>query len=612
MGGLAIRWFGNFRLQAYDLNGPWLEVNVIWADYHYDLNTQVAHWLTMPGNHMREGQSLVEMVARNRANLTRSAESCSPAAVTGWCPQKPAPGGNGINTSSIEDAAFLVTTCGPDMLNNGGWYGWSQKGSLPWLCNNLWLTYRYSMNTTLLEEQVYPLLRQATNFYLQFLVEDANGVLHTPVDVSPEYGNAADTNWDLGLLRWCLKTLVHIATDLLPAVPAPLLPTWQRTLDRLAAYPVDPDQGLMIGAGMRLEHGHRHWSNLFPIFPTYDLRWANPANRSLINASVSWWEHFHPTNGFTYAGAAIYNSLIPGRADAARDQLADFVYTDSKGGTNTLYSEGSQCNESPLMTAFALQQMLLQSFDGDLHIFPALPSAWPNATFYQMRTEGAFLVSASARGGTTNAVEIESLAGSPCVLRADLGSAAPQSDPAGVVSVLSDGRFKVTLGVNQTVTIWRAGVGRPGRQEFTPLPMAEANRSHWGYPGHGRTPAPPPPAPPVPCGSASGVPGYACFIGRCADDTGVASQNCGPDLCWPQDANHTLCGPIPKAGAAEAAAARCRGDPMCHAFALNPAWSGDGVDACTPTPAETCAKFFTVSKPTQLLAAPGWQLWLQD
>ena len=60
-------------------------------------------------------------------------------------------------------------------------------------------------------------------------------------------------------------------------------------------------------------------------------------------ALSSRWEHFHPTNGFTYAGAAIYDSLIPGRADAARDQLVDFVYGDPKGGANTMYPRWISC-----------------------------------------------------------------------------------------------------------------------------------------------------------------------------------------------------------------------------------------------------------------------------
>ena len=130
----------------------------------------------MPGNRLREGQSLVEMVRRNRASLALSSRECNGEA--GWCPPRPA---SASSNASFDDAAFLVTTTGPDMLSNGGWYGWSQKGSLPWVCNNLWLFYRYSMNTTLLRELVYPLLRQATNFYLGWLSEGADGLLHTPL-----------------------------------------------------------------------------------------------------------------------------------------------------------------------------------------------------------------------------------------------------------------------------------------------------------------------------------------------------------------------------------------------------------------------------------------------
>ena len=85
---IALNHGAIYAICSYDLNGPWLEVSQIWADYHYDLNTQVArgtahpnngtpypaalargrlscfvlntqvaHWLTMPGNRMREGQA---------------------------------------------------------------------------------------------------------------------------------------------------------------------------------------------------------------------------------------------------------------------------------------------------------------------------------------------------------------------------------------------------------------------------------------------------------------------------------------------------------------------------------------------------------------------------
>merc|ERR1711988_1442174 len=124
------------------------------------------------------------------------------------------------------------------------------------------MSYRYSMNKTLLAEQLYPLLRQSTNFYSGWLQEGADGRLHMPLSVSPEFGSTNDTCWDLSLLRWSLKTLINIATNLLPdeAVSGHMLPIWKKTLERLAPYPVDPVEGLMVGEQMPLSHGHRHWS----------------------------------------------------------------------------------------------------------------------------------------------------------------------------------------------------------------------------------------------------------------------------------------------------------------------------------------------------------------
>eukprot|EP00039_Didymoeca_costata_P005999 m.86653 g.86653 ORF g.86653 m.86653 type:complete len:195 (+) comp13063_c0_seq1:1308-1892(+) len=149
----------------------------------------------------------------------------------------------------------------------------SQKGSLPWVMNNMWMQYRYSMNKTLLEEIVYPLLRQSTNAYINWMISGSDGKWHLPLSVSPEYGSCNDTNYDLSLFKWGLKTLIHIAEDLLPTnPPAPLLPKWKSVLSNLTEYPTDNLTGLLIGAGMQQTHGHRHWSNLFPIFPTYDLQ----------------------------------------------------------------------------------------------------------------------------------------------------------------------------------------------------------------------------------------------------------------------------------------------------------------------------------------------------
>src|ERR1700679_344900 len=61
--------------------------------------------------------------------------------------------------------------------------------------------------------------------------------------------------------------------------------------------------------------------------------------------------------------------------------------------------------------------MLLQSRKGIIRVFPAMPSAWKDAIFENLRAEGAFLISGRWRDGKADWVRVKSLAGEPCRLR---------------------------------------------------------------------------------------------------------------------------------------------------------------------------------------------------
>jgi hypothetical protein len=64
--------------------------------------------------------------------------------------------------------------------------------------------------------------------------------------------------------------------------------------------------------------------------------------------------------------------------------------------------------------------MLLSSWGGKIRVFPAIPSKWRDVTIHNMRTEGAFLVSAVRRDGKTRWLQITSLAGEPCRVVTDI------------------------------------------------------------------------------------------------------------------------------------------------------------------------------------------------
>ena len=63
--------------------------------------------------------------------------------------------------------------------------------------------------------------------------------------------------------------------------------------------------------------------------------------------------------------------------------------------------------------AVAVNDMLLQSFEGFLRFFPVWPRS-EDASFTTLRAVGAFLVSASLKGGVVKGVEVVSEAGLNC------------------------------------------------------------------------------------------------------------------------------------------------------------------------------------------------------
>lgn len=71
-------------------------------------------------------------------------------------------------------------------------------------------------------------------------------------------------------------------------------------------------------------------------------------------------------------------------------------------------------NEAMPIVACAINEMLLQSYDGSLRICPSVPGAWD--VRFDLAAAGGFRVSAERRGGRILFVAIESRLGGPCRL----------------------------------------------------------------------------------------------------------------------------------------------------------------------------------------------------
>ena len=124
--------------------------------------------------------------------------------------------------------------------------------------------------------------------------------------------------------------------------------------------------------------------------------------------------------------------------------------------------------------------MLLQSWGDKIRIFPAMPQAWPDLVFHNLRAEGAFLVSARRVAGRTQWVRIRSLAGEPCRVKPNLvGQPRIVGGDAGVaIKPIGEGVYELGLGKGQEVVL--AGDGEAPRPTVDSLPAQPDRMNSFG------------------------------------------------------------------------------------------------------------------------------------
>lgn len=418
-----------------DNSGPW-QVLTPWPNAWWNLNVQLSYWSVYASNRLELGMPLVNAIGSNLKNLISN-----------------------VPEAYRKDAAALPVatdfSLAGEMVNVPGTEKKAQVGNLPWICHNIWLQYRFSMDETILRDVLFPTLRRAINFYLPFLKEDEQGKLHLKRTFSPEYGTAEDCNYDIALLRWGCNTLLE-ATRIL-SVDDELIPRWKEVTEKLTDYPQDKN-GMMIGKDVPFSRSHRHYSHLLMFYPLYLLNAEQSGSKELMEKSVEHW-HSLPGNilGYTYTGASSLYAAF-GEGDKALEKLNGLFARTLR--PNTMYMESGPVIETPLSGAQCIHDMLLQSWGGKIRVFPAVPSQWRDVQFEDLRTEGAFLVSAGRKDGKTTCIRIKSLAGEPCILRTDMVKPIVKLGHA-TLTPTGKGEYSLDLKKGETVVLTTEGGAIP-------------------------------------------------------------------------------------------------------------------------------------------------------
>jgi alpha-L-fucosidase 2 len=207
---------------------------------------------------------------------------------------------------------------------------------------------------------------------------------------------------------------------------------WQGLLARLPSIPVN-DEGVWMEFADKGGLWHQwDWARFMGVFPMELVaKDGGPeALRRQAHATIEEYYRFRkePDNIPGFSGAIQGASLLRMGHVERGLKMAEFVCKSlSPSGFITGHDAYFlQVDVPPGLTVF-LNEMLLQSFDGLLRVFPAVPPSDEPVRFHSLRAQGGFLVSAERRKNLTQYVIIQSLCGNevrilnPFVGEPDLG-----------------------------------------------------------------------------------------------------------------------------------------------------------------------------------------------
>lgn len=396
-------------------NWSYSNIGTAWhGDYHLNYNTQQPFWVTFSSNHLDKNLAYVDLVDRLMPISTSWARDYY-----------------GMRGAFFPHSAYPVDmSMHPYPVPDWGW----EVFETPWMVQGLWWHYLYSGDTDFLRNRAFTPIKAAVEFLVDYMSRpDAksgrfnDGLYHIFPSVPPElYGLQPgfkynyDTQIDITLARYIFNAYLQ-AVDLLKLhkQEKKLASDVAKILNAMPPYStaVAPDNSTILTSvpGERSDIVYNVPANLAVVFPGDEYGLHSPDSiRQLVGNTI----HAHQNEG---GNEIVFLSMQKARMglldlEAFKRQVR---YATLPNGTTTdaVLQTGGRYDDltdfmymAPMGIWFenfalpaVINECLIQSYDGIINLFPNWDKSI-DASFSTLRTQGAFLISASVKDGKVSPV----------------------------------------------------------------------------------------------------------------------------------------------------------------------------------------------------------------